>query len=674
MSDSTNGVEINSLHEATLEKLPPPSNNSRTNMFAAVIGINEYTEILPLDGAVNDARAVKKFLVDDLHVPLHHIVLLEDGAATRAKILSTLQTHFLDNPDIPDNGKATMVLYFAGHGSRIDAPEAILAPEGRIEMLCPVDYKTKDAAGEEIQAIPDYVLSRFLGEIVEKKSRNIIVILDCCHSGAFCTALCALLDFTTGGMDRDVDKTARSVRSDSYIPVDLDRRIWQDKGGAVPYREKSLSPCVLLAACGADEKAREFTRPDGTVGGRFTSELVPLLQQAPLECITPMELISQAEFKDLPSQNPRCTGSRSNWPFLNGDRRPTGMLLTPQKRLSPTESPNSSQKFRVEVGSLFGVLPGTEFKAYTPNEEYLCTLVAQRVRDDHSILVGKDMNPVDIPRWSRAVVSDWKSPSLRIHIPDDFAHAADLFTVPAGRPQKFVEASTMEDADIMVRSEGDEIVIGFVKSERESRIALPENPTHLPEVVEGVVRFNYFMDCANQIDRIEGVGLEMHQLKGEYPGCKPDPQNGNLIKEGKVQLVSNRDAKYGFTIRNGSSDKVFPYLFYLDPEMYTIEQLFSPAWAPVPLRSGKTVTLGMGSDRAFQFEVPPGKLLSSGYLKLLVTNEYIDLDWMRQDLSPFDPQFQGSGRVRPLQEPLDTLSTSWDAATVELTIIAAGEL
>ncbi|KAJ6455384.1 caspase domain-containing protein [Mycena sanguinolenta] len=650
MADSSNGAEINSLHQTTQPKLSPPSNDSRNNIFAVVIGINEYPEIPALDGAVNDARAIKELLVNDLHVPHRNIVLLEDAAATRAKILSTIQTHFRDNPDIPDNGKATIVLYFAGHGSRVDAPEDILAPEGRIELLCPVDYKTTNAAGEEVQAIPDYLLSRLLGEIVEKKSKNIIVILDCCHSG---------------GMDRDVDKTARSVRSDSYIPVEQDHHIWHDKSGAVPYHTKSSSHCVLLAACGADEKAREFTRPDGTVGGRFTSELIPLLRQAPLGCTTAMELISQRELRELPSQSPRCAGGSR--PFLDSDHPAIGVLLTPQKRPSRTKSPNSSQKFRVDMGSFIGVLPETEFKAYDSNEEYMCTFVAQSVLDDYSILVGKDTKPIDIPRWSRAVVSDWKGPQLRIHIPDDFLYGADLFPVPSGRPQQFVRANAVEDADITVRSEGGEIVIRLVQSQSENRIALPGNPAHLLEAIEGVVRFNYFLGCANKADRIQGVGLEMYRLKGEYPACKPEPQNENLIRDGKVGLVSDKDAKYGFKVRNGSSDRLFPHLFYLDPETYTIEHWYSPACAQSPLLSdGGMVTLGMGSDRAIQFELSPGELSDSGFFKLFVTNEYIDLGWIKQDTS----LIEGTGRLRLSHESLDLASMRWDALTIALTITA----
>jgi len=76
----------------------------------------------------------------------------------------------------------------------------------------------------------------------------------------------------------------------------------------------------------------------------------------------------------------------------------------------------------------------------------------------------------------------------------------------------------------------------------------------------------------------------------------------------------------------------------------------------------------MGSDRAFEFTLSPGELLSSGYLKLLVTSEYIDLGWMQQELSPFDQRFEATGRLRTLQEPLNFMSTRWDALTVALTI------
>jgi hypothetical protein len=72
------------------------------------------------------------------------------------------------------------------------------------------------------------------------------------------------------------------------------------------------------------------------------------------------------------------------------------------------------------------------------------------------------------------------------------------------------------------------------------------------------------------------------------------------------------------------------------------------------------VTIGMGSQRAFDFTLSPGELSSCGFLKLFVTSEYIDLGWIQQELSPLDPRFVGTGRFRMSHEPLD-LRTRWDA-------------
>jgi len=112
--------------------------------------------------------------LNDLHVPRSNIVVLEDENATRDKILAAVQSHFRDNSNIPDHGDATMVLYFAGHGSRTDAPENVAAPDDKIEAICPVDERTTNAAGEYVHAIPDYLLRRLLWDIAAKKGSNIV--------------------------------------------------------------------------------------------------------------------------------------------------------------------------------------------------------------------------------------------------------------------------------------------------------------------------------------------------------------------------------------------------------------------------------------------------------------------------------------------------------------------
>jgi len=220
------------------------------------------------------------------------------------------------------------------------------------------------------------------------------------------------------------------------------------------------------------------------------------------------------------------------------------------------------------MGSLQGVLTGTEFLAYSPSNEILCTFVVHSLLVDHAIVVGKDKPPVDVPRWSRAVVSDWKSPPVLVYTSADFPHAANLFpTTSATHSPKFVQAPSLEEAHIVVRSEGDAIIIApyksaMVRSQPETRL-VEGDPMHLPEAIAGIARFNYFLDCYNQAERLEGLGLEMYRLQGEYPACKPDPsigQDGNVVRDGEVRLASEKGAKYGFTIRNTSPEDLFPYL------------------------------------------------------------------------------------------------------------------
>ncbi|KAJ7870260.1 hypothetical protein B0H13DRAFT_1634839 [Mycena leptocephala] len=161
------------------------SNTKNPGIYALIIGINEYfnTDDLPrVRGAVNDARAFEKYLLDVHHVPSSNIVVLENKEATRSAIISTFSSHLTDKPNIPDHGEAAMIFFFAGHGSRFGAPSDLIAPDRRVEAICPVDERTNDAR-EYVYPIPDYVLGWLLCDLARKKGPNITVILDCCHSG-----------------------------------------------------------------------------------------------------------------------------------------------------------------------------------------------------------------------------------------------------------------------------------------------------------------------------------------------------------------------------------------------------------------------------------------------------------------------------------------------------------
>ncbi|KAF7355858.1 hypothetical protein MVEN_00914400 [Mycena venus] len=340
---------------------------------------------------------------------------------------------------------------------------------------------------------------------------------------------------------------------------------------------------------------------------------------------------------------------------------------------------DSSQVFQVQMGTVEGVVPGTEFSAYAPNNIFLCTFIAQSVQIAQTILVRKAVQDaiIAIPCGSYAEVSDWLNEPMimYVYIPVDFQYTTDLFPpTRTERTHKFTQALSMEKAHIIVRNDEDNIIIEpqtstMQKCQCEIRVPLNGNSAYLADGMDSIAHFNYFLERSNdvEVNTLKGkFAFEMHCLQGDYPQRKPGK---NMVRDGKVEFISDAHAKYGFTIRNTSPINLFPYLFYFDPDKFTIVSLYCPAHAHMvpPLPKGETVTIGMGSEPAFEFLSPPHEKLSSGFFKLFVTSVYIDLDWIKQQTSPFDTGVMSARAPALGRETLEHIPT-WSALTVILTM------
>ncbi|KAJ7476217.1 caspase domain-containing protein [Mycena latifolia] len=670
---------------------------SKDTVFALIIGIDKYlsTEnFTTLCGAVNDARAFKQYLLDPrekrgLGVPESNIAMIENEQATRKNILTTFRSHFFDNPNIPDHGDTTMILFYAGHGTRMEPPDNWGTADGKVEAICPVDERTTDAAGEYVHTIPDYILGWLLWELAAKKGSNITVIFDSCH---------------VGGMGREFGVSRNASSPSPRVPLDLDSHLWRGKTATATARsmwEKGASSHVLLAACREDETAREIRYTDKSVHGRFTEGLIFHLRRATLETTTYAELLNL--LPEWSGQTPQCYGERRNRLVFDGNYPATGpraLPLTlhkapPQDAPAPVVIPEREQpkpvaatfvdSFRVEMGSVEGVIPGTEFAVHAPDNTFLGTLTARFVRINYSILAPPDLQPLTVLPGVRVVVSRWANPApiLYVYTPPDFPYMNDLFPAYASQlshGQKYVQAPAREGAGIALRAEADGVLVierltsTLLECARETRADLRGNTTRLPAVANGIAHFNYFLERHHGSAPLKGVTLEVHRLVGEYLGRKPDRtrgNNGNLVDKHEARFASEPGAKYGFTICNEGSEDLFPYLFYFDPVKYTIHPWYSPAGIDVPAplkRNGGTVTIGMGGERAFQFALPLGEKKSSGFLKLFVATTFIDLDWMKQPVSPFDPKYKG---IDQLDMQLETLPEvpKWDALKIILTMV-----
>ncbi|KAF7336534.1 Protein TIC 214 [Mycena sanguinolenta] len=622
-------------------------------VFALIIGINDYQEksaLPPLRGAVDDALAFKQYLLDPreecgLGTPPNNIAFLNNKEATQ-------------NSNIPDGGEATMILFYAGHGTRVKSPDAF---DGHIEGLCPVDERTTDAKGY-VHAIPDYVLGWLLEELSRKKGPNIAVILDSCHSG---------------GMNRTgTEGTVRNARTTAPpIPLELDNHLWAGRTNtAQDYSiwAPTARSHILLAACRAGELAFE-TEDNGKIRGRFTKALIAELHKARLENTTYVELLDR-----LPQlsamQTPTCTGAGKSRLLFSGNYPMAGRRSLPLVG----HAQDGQETWRVQIGTVEGVLNGTEFSVIAEDDSRtLCTLLAESVEIRQTILVRKDRNDKqEVPEGARVVVTDWKDDTsvLRVYTPLDFPYREELFPTkkivsqPFGR--KYVEAPSRDEAELVLDAVDGKIVI-----KREGNLGgdlnVPQGRGPFPALVDGIAHFSYFLERHHPSAPLPGVSLEMHRLQGQFPERVPDTscgpkKDGNLVDDGKVQVKFENNAMYGFTIRNIEAEDLYAYLFYFDLDDYTIQLWTPPSPADPSLRAhGGIITLGMRTESAFEFNIPSGFSSSSGFLKLFVATKAMNIEWIEQRVSPFDSNFKDTGRKMVREVVMER----WDAVKVMLTMV-----
>lgn len=145
----------------------------RKNIWAVVIGINNYPNIRHLKYAVNDARIFYDHLVNYNHIPAENVTLLIDQEATLTRVRSTLGTHLKSKA-----GKDDMaIIFFAGHGA---TEKDVMSPDGDglEKYLLPYDANPKDLYAT---ALPMGEVSRIFNRI---RSERLVFFADSCYSGA----------------------------------------------------------------------------------------------------------------------------------------------------------------------------------------------------------------------------------------------------------------------------------------------------------------------------------------------------------------------------------------------------------------------------------------------------------------------------------------------------------
>ncbi|MVM39373.1 hypothetical protein GO730_20340 [Spirosoma sp. HMF3257] len=187
------------------------------NLYALLVGIDNYATVNPLHGCVHDMGVVEKYLTQrttfDLALPgkpTGKIRKLIDGQATRKGVIEGFRTH-LSQATKDD----TILFYYSGHGTQELADPIWDETDGQLECL--VCYDGSTAKASEF-LLTDKELRFLINELYQETGAHIVTIFDCCHSGDN-TRNIALVEATR----KDV----------------AERRVMRPGGGAFPARSWS---------------------------------------------------------------------------------------------------------------------------------------------------------------------------------------------------------------------------------------------------------------------------------------------------------------------------------------------------------------------------------------------------------------------------------------------------
>ena len=219
-------------------------------IYVLLVAIDNYRYPLsPLKGCVNDITAISKYLQEGVTQEGYRlqIKILKDHQATRQAIINGFQ-EFLSQAGSND----VALFYYSGHGSQEKAPREFwhLEPDHLNETLVCWDSRTEGGWD-----LADKELAKLIA-LVAQKNPHIVVILDCCHSGAGTRN--NLLNTTvrrvpTDTRQRPLESFIFSLEEINNLSRSYNPNQNQSNWFVLPQGEH-----ILLAACRDGEDAQEY--------------------------------------------------------------------------------------------------------------------------------------------------------------------------------------------------------------------------------------------------------------------------------------------------------------------------------------------------------------------------------------------------------------------------------
>ncbi len=314
--------------------------------LALLVGIEHYglryTPAVPaheqwsqLDGSRNDVTLIKA----ELERRGFDVLTLVDEQATHKAIVEAFQKQLVDKAD----KDAVLFFHYSGHGQQI--PDDNGTPDeadGYDEALVPFDNLG-------IKNYANHIRDDELGGLIAqaaKKTDNIVISLDSCHSGT-----------ATRGAPGDPRKMRTRGSRPMHPPAERRGNEADGAGAWVPAGDAKGAGYVFISAVRADQEANEDRDPvSGAPMGAYSLMLVQALHDAgPRTTYRDLiERIGAQIVVRVSDQNPQIEGDADKRLF-------SGEWSAPSKfyRVRPI---NGDGELPIEAGSLHGLVPGSELE------------------------------------------------------------------------------------------------------------------------------------------------------------------------------------------------------------------------------------------------------------------------------------------------------------------------
>jgi hypothetical protein len=608
-----------------------------------------------------------------------NIKTLIGAEASRERIIGAIRAFLIDNDTITKD--SPIIIYFSGHGARLQQPPGWVNDGGEeyVECLVPADAILPDSVTTEENgevfplspgtklkdvsfAIPDRTLFGLLHQLHDRRGNNVLVALDCCHSG----------HATRGSTEYGkANFFSRSVDPERLrpLPRDLDEDILsntpaddsnaESQRGAV-FRRQNESH-ILFAATRRDEDAWGSDE-----GGLFTRALLKALNELDVWgrfnyddlhrrlCERYRDLLRdylalcrqyRIDADQTPrEQHPQCEGTfRGRWIF---DTHGTGMRWFTVQPLDAHAPGGGRTRCQIHVGADAGVREGHTIFALcktldTGKTVAVVRAVARSVQPQLCIAELESTVPVFAVGMSAFVVPE----PLKIAIRGSSSTALSTFqsclsTASSDELASFIE-SDVEHADVVFNiDQKGALVEPQHPAVRELRLAPPrvdvaDFQPSFPAAFPMMAHYKQCLTMENPESNLT-IDIALHKLEvvddDDDDDCLPIGDQVPFV-DGEATVRHSPETNHALMLYNQSDTDLFPYVFLLEPSTYEVQLFYTPKNSDdAPLKGQSSLQLGRSEEHygTMYFTVPEGQMRDGSILKVFVTTRAQDLTGMRQ--------------------------------------------